>query len=130
MIVCWGAPNSSAGRTHWLLEELGVPYEYRRVQFAEKPADFLAVSPGGKVPALKDGDIELFESMAINGYLAEKYGPELAGRDNAERARIWQWSLWSIAKPCASSQAIARSAWASMISGSAAASREICEPAK
>jgi glutathione S-transferase len=99
MIVFYGSPRSSSGRTHWMLEEVGVPYEYRRVDIgkprAERPADFQAASPGGKVPALVDGEVRLFESMAINLYLAERYRPELGPRDEAERGQMLQWSFWA-----------------------------------
>jgi len=64
MIIFYGAPNSSAGRTHWALEEIGVPYEYRRIDTRKgetKTEAFRAVSPGGKIPALVDGDVRLVE---------------------------------------------------------------------
>jgi len=98
MIVFYGSPRSSATRTHWMLEEVGVPYEYRRVDLgkprAERPADFQGASPGGKVPAIVDQGKPFFESMAINLYLAETYRPELGPRDSAERAEMLQWSFW------------------------------------
>jgi glutathione S-transferase len=98
MIVFFGSPRSSASRTHWMLEEVGVPYDYRKVDVdgprAERPAEFLAASPSGKVPALLDGEVHLFESMAINLYLAERYRPELGPADPAERGEILQWSFW------------------------------------
>jgi glutathione S-transferase len=81
-----------------MLEEVGVPYEYRQVDLsqprAERPAEFRAASPSGKVPALIDGDVQLFESMPINLYLAERYRPELGPRDSGERAQMLQWCFW------------------------------------
>jgi glutathione S-transferase len=98
MIVFFGSPRSSATRTHWMLEEVGVPYDYRPVDTngprAERPPEFLAVSPSCKVPAIIDGDVRLFESMAINLYLAERYRPELGPRDAGERGELLQWSFW------------------------------------
>ncbi len=98
MMIFFGSPRSSASRTRWMLEEVGVPYEYRPVDTAgpraDRPADFLAASPSAKVPALIDGEVRLFESMAINLYLAERYRPELGPRDAGERGQILAWSFW------------------------------------
>lgn len=102
MILFYASPRSSATRSHWLLEELGVPYEYRRVDTtkprAERGADLLAVSPLAKVPALVDGDVRIIESAAINLYLSEKYGAGALGpKDARERAEMTQWSVWGFA---------------------------------
>jgi glutathione S-transferase len=60
--------NTRAGRPRWLLEELGVPYELDR-----DPGHRAAAHPLGKVPALRDGDMLMFESEAICIYLADKF---------------------------------------------------------
>ncbi|MFI5394327.1 MAG: glutathione S-transferase family protein [Candidatus Binatia bacterium] len=99
MIVFYGSPMSSAMRTHWMLEEAGMPYEYKRISLREgdnKKPDFLKVSPGGKIPAIQDGDVMLTESVAINFYLAEKCGKGLMPTDVVERAHVYQWSFWSV----------------------------------
>ena len=83
MIKLYGPARSSAGRCFWLLEELNVPYENIKVDLMNKEhkADwFLKINPNGKVPALVDEDVTLFESMAINYYLTEKYKPEFMGK--------------------------------------------------
>ena len=89
---------SSAGRTHVMLEECGVPYQYHQVDMRDPAAKaaYLKVNPGGKVPFLVDGDLRIPESIAINFYLAEKYAPHLWSAELPERARIYAWSLWGI----------------------------------
>ncbi len=98
MIKLYGPVRSSAGRCFLCLEEIGVPYESVNINLMEKehigPA-FLEINPNGKVPALVDGENTLFESMAINFYLAEKYKPELMGKNLKERALVYQWSFWA-----------------------------------
>jgi glutathione S-transferase len=99
MIVFYGAPMSSAGRTHWMLEEVGVPYEYKRISIRDgdtKKPEFLKVNPAGKIPVIQDGSITLTESMAINFYLAEKYGKGLMPADPVARAHVYEWSFWAI----------------------------------
>ncbi len=99
MIKIYGSPMSSAGRCFWMLEEIGAAYERvePNLRDPEQKARYAAeVFAGGKIPYLIDGDVRLFESMAINGYLAAKYKPELLGTALLTRALIDQWSFWAI----------------------------------
>ena len=56
-------------------EILEVPWS-RKTLWGPKPAEFLAVSPLGKVPVLLDGDLAIYDSTVIDEYLEEQY-PEL-----------------------------------------------------
>ena len=73
----YGAPYSRAGRCVWMLEELGTPYENiplsPRSGETRSPEN-LKRNPNGHVPVLEDGSLVLWESLAINLYLAEKHG--------------------------------------------------------
>jgi glutathione S-transferase len=77
MITVFGAPPTRALRVLWMLEEMNLAYEVRRVEFAKRfeDAEFMAVNPAGSVPAIRDGDATLNESCAIIEYLGAKYGP-------------------------------------------------------
>lgn len=77
MITVYGAPPTRALRVLWMLEEMNLPYEIRPVDFQKRfeDADFMAVSPTGAVPAIRDGDTQVIESCAILEYLGAKYGP-------------------------------------------------------
>jgi glutathione S-transferase len=64
-------------RVVWLLEEMGLPYRLRPVDLlagVENDAEFLAINPGGFIPAIQDGDVTMVESIAIMEYLIARYG--------------------------------------------------------
>jgi glutathione S-transferase len=77
MITVFGAPPTRAMRVVWMLEEMGLDYEVRPVDFPNrfKDREFLDISPAGFMPGLRDGDVGMFESVAILDYLGRKYGP-------------------------------------------------------
>ena len=91
-----GISGSRALRSIWAIEEVGIEYEHVPTTFGEdsKTPEYLAINPNGRIPALVDGDVVLFESIAINLYLAKTYGGALYPSDPADEARVWQWSTW------------------------------------
>lgn len=97
MIKIYGQTRSRANRCLWALEEIGVPYEQVPIDINKGENDrpeFLAINPNGRIPALVDGDLKLFESMAINLYLARKYGKNLWPSTEIGEAHALQWSFW------------------------------------
>jgi len=100
MIKFYYTPRSSASRCHIALEELGVPYEKVRVHLdkgEQKTPEFLAVNPNGKVPALVDGDVKVFESLAILNYLGVKYGADRGMWPMPGSREHWDavsWCIW------------------------------------
>jgi glutathione S-transferase len=98
MITLYGSAKSSAGRCIWALEEAGVPFTVKEVDMRNKEhksAEFLKINPMGKIPALVDGDLNVFESMAINYYIADTYKKDLLGSTPAQKALAMQWSFWA-----------------------------------
>ena len=96
MLTLFHSAQSRSVRPRWLLEELGVPYDVKRLNLQsgdQKTPEYLKINPNGAVPALVDGDVKLFESAAICEYLADKF-PEkgLAPRvGTAARGYYYQW---------------------------------------
>ncbi len=97
-LTLYGIPFSRAFRSLWAANELGLDYAHVPTHFMKesKQPDYLAINPNGRVPAMVDGDLVLFESMAINLYLARTYGAPLRVDDPADEARAVQWSFWGI----------------------------------
>src|SRR5262245_17345205 len=99
MLQLYGNPRSRAMRCLWMLEETGRPYELiEKSTRADdlQTAEYLRLNPNARIPTLVDGDVVLWESMAINIYLAQKYeGPmHFAGAEVLGLAT--QWSFWAI----------------------------------
>ena len=98
----YGIAKSRAFRNIWAATELGLPYEHVPIDFSGGPkstksAEFLAVNPMGQVPVIDDDGFVLWESMAINLYLAKKHGAGgLYPSRLEDEARAWQWSLWGM----------------------------------
>jgi len=79
-------------RTRVVLLEKGIDFTATEVDLQNKPDWFTQISRYGKVPAIKHGDIELFESSIINEYLEEVFPePALLPSDPGAKAiaRIW-----------------------------------------
>jgi GSH-dependent disulfide-bond oxidoreductase len=79
-----------------MLEEIGLPYEVIGVDMykgEQHGAAYRVINPNGKVPALTDGTITLFDSTAILLYLAEKTGKFLGAA--AERPQILSWLMFT-----------------------------------
>ena len=98
--VLYGISASRALRSIWAIEEVGIDYELVQTSFqgdAQAP-EYLEVNPNARIPALIDGDLKLFESMAINLYLAKQYAPQLIPGGIEGEARATQWSVWGISE--------------------------------
>jgi glutathione S-transferase len=95
MLRIHGIAKSRAFRCIWAAEEAGLPYEVVPVGFgAEHKPEVLKVNPNGKIPALQDGDLTLFESLAINLHIAGKAGAPLMPKGD-DASRVLQWTLWA-----------------------------------
>jgi glutathione S-transferase len=99
VLQLYGNPASRAMRCLWMLEEIGEPY-----QLIEKStraddlqtAEYLRLNPNARIPTLVDGEVVLWESMAINIYLAQKYqGPMQSGSPEI-LGKAAQWSFWAM----------------------------------
>lgn len=97
MLRIYGAARSRALRVLWMAGELGIPYEHKdwlpRSPETRTP-EFHSLNPNYRVPVIDDDGFVLYESMAINFYLAKKHGGPLCPADPKQEALALQWSLW------------------------------------
>src|SRR5215475_4530770 len=99
MLQLFGNPRSRAMRCLWMLEEIGQPY-----QLIEKStraddlqsAEYRQLNPNARIPTLVDGDLVLWESMAINLYLAQKYEGPMHCASPEVLGLAAQWSFWAM----------------------------------
>jgi len=98
MLKLYGNTRSRATRCLWMLEEMGEAYEL--IETSTSPDDlqnagYLRINPNARIPTLVDGDVVLWESMAINLYLAQKPG-QMHSADAAVLGLAAQWSFWAM----------------------------------
>jgi glutathione S-transferase len=90
----WGSGSPFAWRVMLTLEVKKLAYQSNLLEFSRgdhKAPAFLELNPRGKVPALKDDDFVLNESLAIMAYLDKKYPePPLFGTSLRETGLIWR----------------------------------------
>ena len=93
----YGAAYSRAGRCIWMLEEIGQPYDHvgTSPRGETRTPEMLKLNPNGHVPVLDDNGYVIWESLAINQYLAEKTGTLWPAGMQAH-GQIAQWSLWAM----------------------------------
>jgi glutathione S-transferase len=91
MILFGSSVSPYARKVLMFAAEKGIALEHRPVSPNDKDPDFMAASPTGKIPALKDGDYLLADSTAIVTYLEAKYPakPLLPAEPKARGKAIW-----------------------------------------
>src|SRR5262245_7453882 len=96
MLTLYHNPQSRSTTIHFMLHELGEPFEIVPVDLKageHKKPEFLKINPMGKLPVLRDGDVIITETPAILVYLADKYpkaglAPAI---DDPDRAAYLRW---------------------------------------
>lgn len=100
-IIFYFNPMSRARIVHWMLEEIGVPYEIKMIDWDKgdnKTPEFLKINPMGKIPTIIHNGVVVTEGMAICAYLADAF-PEknLAPSVNdPRRGAYYRWMFFTI----------------------------------
>jgi glutathione S-transferase len=109
MLIIYGVLRSRASRNIWLAHEIGLPFQHVPVIQANRLSEpdapdapmhtrspaYLTVNPNGHIPSIDDDGFVLHESLAINPYLARRYGGALGPADAAEDGLMGMWALWA-----------------------------------
>lgn len=110
MLTIYGVHRSRASRNIWLAHEMGLKFEQVKViqsyrlpnpEAADAPIHtrspaFLKINPNGHIPSIDDDGLILHESLAINLYLAKRYGGVLGPADVAEDGLMGMWAVWAV----------------------------------
>lgn len=98
MLKIFHVPRTRSVRPIWLCFELGLPVAVEFIDFSPEFRDsqaWRAISPAGKVPAMVDGDLAMFESGAMVDYILERYGngrlQPAPGSHESAAYRQWCW---------------------------------------
>ena len=112
--ILYGVTTSRASRNVWFLEELGVAYARVLTPYKDKAThtpEFLALNPNAHIPVWVDENGVMWESLAINLYLARKHGGAMSPQNRlpqnrspqnlspqtlAEEGQALKWSFWAV----------------------------------
>lgn len=94
-LVLYTNPQSRGQIAHWMLEELGEPYETQWIEYGEqmKGDEYLAINPMGKVPAISHRGKVVTECPAICAYLAAVF-PDKQLMPEADDPRLADYFRW------------------------------------
>ncbi len=100
MLKIYGQPKSRAFRVLWLAKEAGIPYEHIPVSIMVDNAGckepwYLELNPNARVPTIDDDGFVMWESAAINLYLAEKFKASIFPTTLQGRGRMLQWAFFT-----------------------------------
>ena len=92
-------PNSRGRIIRWMLEEFNLPYDVELMHFGGnmKSAQYLALNPMGKVPAIQHGDTVVTEGAAICAYLADQFADKglAPAPDSSDRGTYYRWLFFA-----------------------------------
>jgi glutathione S-transferase len=96
MIEFFQITGSASFAARMALEESGAEYEEVNIhpRRRDEPASFAEVNPLKRVPALREGDVAVYETGAVLLYLADRFpalGPAVG---TPARADLYRWILW------------------------------------
>ena len=96
-LVFYTNPMSRGRIVRWMLEEVGTAYRTQVVEFGAemKSADYLAVNPMGKVPAIRHGDVMVTETAAICAYLADAFPEMDLAPPTHARGAYYRWLFFA-----------------------------------
>lgn len=96
-LIFYFNPKSRAQTAHWMLEEVGQPYETVTLEYGPqmKSADYLAINPMGKVPAIVHHGRVVTEAAAICLYLADAFPEAGLAPPPAQRQAYYRWTLFA-----------------------------------
>ncbi len=99
MITLYYHPGNASLTPHIVLEEIGVPFVLEHVDRqsgAQRSPAYLKLNPNGQIPVLVDGELVLYETVAICLHLADTHpdaglAPPLG---SLLRAHYYKWLVW------------------------------------
>ncbi|UOM33270.1 glutathione S-transferase family protein [Acuticoccus sp. I52.16.1] len=97
-VTLYTNPMSRGRMARWMLEEIGAPYERVVVPYGEggtAAAQYRALNPMGKVPAIRHGDAVVTETAAICAYLADAFPAAGLAPEPAHRAAYYRWLFFA-----------------------------------
>ena len=96
-LVFYTNPMSRGRIVRWMLEEVRAPYRTEVLEYGTtmKSAEYLAINPMGKVPALRHGDTVVTETAAICAYLADAFPEAGLAPPTGARGAWYRWLFFA-----------------------------------